>query len=155
MLNNCDYSKMFLYSPGDSIPQVTPLTAGKFAELAARAGFPKGVINIPPGSGTFYKNVHIERELRLCFSLHTFDFQLHLSSRLTPFNRESGKVQKEFLDARQVDFIQGCVVMLTVCWYIFCCLSGALVGQRLSDHPDVRKLGFTGSTEIGKHIMKR
>lgn len=32
---------------------------------------------------------------------------------------------------------------------------GALVGQRLSDHPDVRKLGFTGSTEIGKHIMKR
>uniref|UniRef100_A0A4W5NTF3 10-formyltetrahydrofolate dehydrogenase n=1 Tax=Hucho hucho TaxID=62062 RepID=A0A4W5NTF3_9TELE len=61
--------------------QVTPLTAVKFAELAARAGFPKGVINILPGSGT-------------------------------------------------------------------------LVGQRLSDHPDVRKLGFTGSTEIGKHIMK-
>ncbi|KAA8593616.1 hypothetical protein FQN60_009732 [Etheostoma spectabile] len=30
----------------------------------------------------------------------------------------------------------------------------ALVGQRLSDHPDVRKLAFTGSTEIGKHIMK-
>uniref|UniRef100_A0A667X6F3 10-formyltetrahydrofolate dehydrogenase n=1 Tax=Myripristis murdjan TaxID=586833 RepID=A0A667X6F3_9TELE len=61
--------------------QVTPLTAVKFAELAARAGFPKGVINILPGSGS-------------------------------------------------------------------------LVGQRLSDHPDVRKLGFTGSTEIGKHIMK-
>lgn len=33
--------------------------------------------------------------------------------------------------------------------------SGSLVGQRLSDHPDVRKLGFTGSTEIGKQIMKR
>ncbi|XP_053285653.1 cytosolic 10-formyltetrahydrofolate dehydrogenase isoform X2 [Pleuronectes platessa] len=61
--------------------QVTPLTALKFAELAARAGLPKGVINILPGAG-------------------------------------------------------------------------ALVGQRLSDHPDVRKLGFTGSTEIGKHIMK-
>ncbi|XP_057702930.1 cytosolic 10-formyltetrahydrofolate dehydrogenase [Corythoichthys intestinalis] len=61
--------------------QVTPLTALKFAELAAKAGLPKGVINILPGSG-------------------------------------------------------------------------ALVGQRLSDHPDVRKLGFTGSTEIGKHIMK-
>ncbi|CAL1608832.1 unnamed protein product [Knipowitschia caucasica] len=61
--------------------QVTPLTALKFAELAARAGFPKGVINILPGSG-------------------------------------------------------------------------ALVGQRMSDHPDIRKLGFTGSTEIGKHIMK-
>ncbi|TVK90506.1 Cytosolic 10-formyltetrahydrofolate dehydrogenase [Bagarius yarrelli] len=61
--------------------QVTPLTAVKFAELSARAGFPKGVINILPGSGS-------------------------------------------------------------------------LVGQRLSDHPDVRKLGFTGSTEIGKQIMK-
>ncbi|XP_072307942.1 cytosolic 10-formyltetrahydrofolate dehydrogenase [Eucyclogobius newberryi] len=61
--------------------QVTPLTALKFAELAARAGFPKGVINILPGSG-------------------------------------------------------------------------ALVGQHMSDHPDIRKLGFTGSTEIGKHIMK-
>ncbi|KAJ3602180.1 hypothetical protein NHX12_029939 [Muraenolepis orangiensis] len=61
--------------------QVTPLTAVKFAELAARVGFPKGVINILPGSGS-------------------------------------------------------------------------VVGQRLSDHPDVRKLGFTGSTEIGKHIMK-
>uniref|UniRef100_A0A452UDH0 10-formyltetrahydrofolate dehydrogenase n=1 Tax=Ursus maritimus TaxID=29073 RepID=A0A452UDH0_URSMA len=32
--------------------------------------------------------------------------------------------------------------------------SGSLVGQRLSDHPDVRKIGFTGSTEVGKHIMK-
>lgn len=32
---------------------------------------------------------------------------------------------------------------------------GGMVGQRLSDHPDVRKLGFTGSTPIGKQIMKR
>lgn len=32
-------------------PQVTPLTALKFAELSAEAGFPKGVINILPGSG--------------------------------------------------------------------------------------------------------
>uniref|UniRef100_A0A8C4HCY5 10-formyltetrahydrofolate dehydrogenase n=1 Tax=Dicentrarchus labrax TaxID=13489 RepID=A0A8C4HCY5_DICLA len=31
--------------------QVTPLTALKFAELAARAGLPKGVVNILPGSG--------------------------------------------------------------------------------------------------------
>ncbi|XP_069620316.1 mitochondrial 10-formyltetrahydrofolate dehydrogenase [Ranitomeya imitator] len=61
--------------------QVTPLTALKFAELAAKAGIPKGVINILPGSG-------------------------------------------------------------------------GLVGQRLSEHPDVRKLGFTGSTPIGKQIMK-
>ncbi|CAH2277509.1 mitochondrial 10-formyltetrahydrofolate dehydrogenase [Pelobates cultripes] len=61
--------------------QVTPLTALKFAELAVKAGVPKGVINILPGSG-------------------------------------------------------------------------GLVGQRLSEHPDIRKLGFTGSTPIGKQIMK-
>uniref|UniRef100_A0A8C9V7N1 10-formyltetrahydrofolate dehydrogenase n=1 Tax=Scleropages formosus TaxID=113540 RepID=A0A8C9V7N1_SCLFO len=61
--------------------QVTPLTALKFAELTAKAGFPRGVVNILPGSGSS-------------------------------------------------------------------------VGQRLSDHPDVRKLGFTGSTQIGKQIMK-
>ncbi|XP_035257467.1 mitochondrial 10-formyltetrahydrofolate dehydrogenase [Anguilla anguilla] len=61
--------------------QVTPLTALKFAELTVRAGIPKGVINIMPGSG-------------------------------------------------------------------------GLVGQRMSDHPDIRKLGFTGSTPIGKQIMK-
>lgn len=61
--------------------QVTPLTALKFAELTVKAGIPKGVINIVPGSG-------------------------------------------------------------------------GMVGQRLSDHPDIRKLGFTGSTPIGKQIMK-
>uniref|UniRef100_A0A8C0CXL4 formyltetrahydrofolate dehydrogenase n=1 Tax=Balaenoptera musculus TaxID=9771 RepID=A0A8C0CXL4_BALMU len=61
--------------------QVTPLTALKLAELTLKAGIPKGVINILPGSGS-------------------------------------------------------------------------VVGQRLSDHPDVRKIAFTGSTEVGKHIMK-
>ncbi|XP_059965300.1 cytosolic 10-formyltetrahydrofolate dehydrogenase isoform X1 [Mesoplodon densirostris] len=61
--------------------QVTPLTALKFAELTLKAGIPKGVINILPGSGS-------------------------------------------------------------------------VVGQRLADHPDVRKIAFTGSTEVGKHIMK-
>ncbi|XP_066119503.1 mitochondrial 10-formyltetrahydrofolate dehydrogenase [Saccopteryx bilineata] len=60
---------------------VTPLTALKFAELSAKAGFPKGVINIIPGSG-------------------------------------------------------------------------GVAGQHLSEHPDIRKLGFTGSTPIGKQIMK-
>ncbi|EHH66660.1 hypothetical protein EGM_03694, partial [Macaca fascicularis] len=66
--------------------QVTPLTALKFAELSVKAGFPKGVINIIPGSGK-------------------------------PLN-------------------------------------DSLAGQRLSEHPDIRKLGFTGSTPIGKQIMK-
>ncbi|XP_076447488.1 cytosolic 10-formyltetrahydrofolate dehydrogenase-like isoform X2 [Babylonia areolata] len=61
--------------------QVTPLTALKFAELSVEAGFPPGVINILPGSGS-------------------------------------------------------------------------VVGQAFSEHPDIRKLGFTGSTPIGKTIME-
>jgi len=61
--------------------QVTPLTSLKFAELAVKAGFPPGVINILPGSGR-------------------------------------------------------------------------VVGQRIADHPRVRKLGFTGSTPVGKTIME-
>lgn len=31
--------------------------------------------------------------------------------------------------------------------------TGSEIGQAISDHPRVRKLGFTGSTEIGAHIM--
>jgi formyltetrahydrofolate dehydrogenase len=61
--------------------QVTPLTALKFCELALKAGFPPGVINVIPGSG-------------------------------------------------------------------------AVVGQAIADHPSVRKLGFTGSTPVGKTIME-
>lgn len=60
---------------------VCPLTALKFAELSAKAGFPAGVINIVPGSGT-------------------------------------------------------------------------VVGQAIANHPLIRKLGFTGSTEVGQVIMK-
>lgn len=32
---------------------------------------------------------------------------------------------------------------------------GAVAGQVLSEHPLIRKMGFTGSTEVGKTIMKR
>ncbi|XP_051874090.1 cytosolic 10-formyltetrahydrofolate dehydrogenase [Pristis pectinata] len=32
--------------------------------------------------------------------------------------------------------------------------AGSLIGQRISEHPEVRKLGFTGSTPVGKQIMK-
>lgn len=60
---------------------VTPLTSLKFCELAVKAGFPPGVINVVPGSGS-------------------------------------------------------------VC------------GQAIADHPKIRKLGFTGSTPIGKTIME-
>eukprot|EP00058_Branchiostoma_floridae_P001920 XP_002587408.1 hypothetical protein BRAFLDRAFT_290865 [Branchiostoma floridae] len=72
-------------TPGNTIvlkpAQVTPLTALKFAELAVKAGFPPGVINILPGAGS-------------------------------------------------------------------------QVGQAILDHPDVRKVGFTGSTPVGKDIMR-
>lgn len=32
---------------------------------------------------------------------------------------------------------------------------GEAVGARLADHPDVRKIGFTGSTTVGKEVMRR
>jgi acyl-CoA reductase-like NAD-dependent aldehyde dehydrogenase len=31
---------------------------------------------------------------------------------------------------------------------------GSVVGQRLVEHPEVAKIGFTGSTEIGREVMK-
>ena len=31
---------------------------------------------------------------------------------------------------------------------------GSVVGDALTKHPDIRKLGFTGSTEVGKEIMR-
>ncbi|XP_054016392.1 cytosolic 10-formyltetrahydrofolate dehydrogenase [Hylaeus anthracinus] len=61
--------------------QTSPLTALKFAELTAMAGFPPGVVNIVPGNGS-------------------------------------------------------------------------MTGQALCDHPLIRKLGFTGSTPVGKTIMR-
>jgi acyl-CoA reductase-like NAD-dependent aldehyde dehydrogenase len=30
---------------------------------------------------------------------------------------------------------------------------GSVVGQRLVEHPDVAKIGFTGSTEVGRNVM--
>src|SRR4051794_21414477 len=32
--------------------------------------------------------------------------------------------------------------------------SGSVVGQRLVEHPDVAKIGFTGSTEVGRAVMQ-
>ncbi|PNF24468.1 Cytosolic 10-formyltetrahydrofolate dehydrogenase [Cryptotermes secundus] len=61
--------------------QVSPLTALKFAELSVKAGFPPGVINILPGSGSE-------------------------------------------------------------------------TGSAIASHPDIRKLGFTGSTGVGQVIMR-
>src|SRR3989454_862916 len=33
-------------------------------------------------------------------------------------------------------------------------VAGGVVGQRLVEHPDVAKIGFTGSTEIGRGVMQ-
>lgn len=62
--------------------QVSPLTALKFAELSALAGFPPGVINIITGTGNE-------------------------------------------------------------------------AGQAIVDHLRIRKVGFTGSTPVGAHLMSR
>jgi acyl-CoA reductase-like NAD-dependent aldehyde dehydrogenase len=32
--------------------------------------------------------------------------------------------------------------------------NGTVAGQRMLDHPDIAKIGFTGSTAVGKHIMR-
>ena len=32
--------------------------------------------------------------------------------------------------------------------------SGSVVGQRLVEHPEVAKIGFTGSTEVGQRVMR-
>jgi betaine-aldehyde dehydrogenase len=32
---------------------------------------------------------------------------------------------------------------------------GSVVGNRLVEHPDVAKIGFTGSTEVGREVMQR
>ena len=32
-------------------------------------------------------------------------------------------------------------------------ITGRVCGQAIIDHPDVRKVGFTGSTPVGKQIM--
>src|SRR5207244_4250920 len=31
---------------------------------------------------------------------------------------------------------------------------GSIVGRRLVEHPDVAKIGFTGSTEVGRSVME-
>jgi len=32
---------------------------------------------------------------------------------------------------------------------------GSVAGERLLEHPDVAKIGFTGSTEVGRHVMEK
>ena len=50
---------------------------------------------------------------------------------------------------------KGTLYLVVVYVHKLLILQGSVVGQALCDHMDVRKIGFTGSTEIGKGIMKR
>lgn len=85
--------------------EVCPLTALKFAELAARAGIPPGVINIVTGKGS-----------------HSFCSKANFHLAPSYFG-----------------------ILFSV---------GSVIGQALAEHPVVRKLGFTGSTETGKIVMR-
>jgi len=60
------------------------------------------------------------------------------------------------------DYVTTTVVVVFVVLYssceVFCVcfpLSGSVIGEALSSHPLVRKVGFTGSTPVGKTIMQR
>ena len=50
-----------------------------------------------------------------------------------------------------------CCISYTVFIFPFdcICVSGSVVGNRICNHPDIRKVGFTGSTPVGKAIMER
>jgi acyl-CoA reductase-like NAD-dependent aldehyde dehydrogenase len=48
--------------------------------------------------------------------------------------------------AREADIPDGVINVLVG--------KGSIVGQRLVEHPDVAKIGFTGSTEVGRGVMK-
>jgi len=39
--------------------------------------------------------------------------------------------------------------------FLFGLFVGSVIGEALSSHPLVRKVGFTGSTPVGKTIMQR
>ena len=48
--------------------------------------------------------------------------------------------------AREADIPEGVLTVLAG--------KGSVVGRRLIEHPDVAKIGFTGSTEVGREVMK-
>lgn len=50
--------------------------------------------------------------------------------------------------------IYGTCFTFLITQYTCICDAGSVCGQAIADHKDVRKLGFTGSTEIGQVIMK-
>ena len=43
---------------------------------------------------------------------------------------------------------------MSLVFFFYLIATGSVCGQAIADHPKVRKLGFTGSTEIGVTIMK-
>ena len=46
-----------------------------------------------------------------------------------------------------------CIMLQLGTRYMNVYITGRVCGQAIIDHPDVRKVGFTGSTPVGKQIM--
>eukprot|EP00112_Aurelia_sp_Birch-Aquarium-sp1_P001622 Seg1176.1 transcript_id=Seg1176.1/GoldUCD/mRNA.D3Y31 product="Cytosolic 10-formyltetrahydrofolate dehydrogenase" protein_id=Seg1176.1/GoldUCD/D3Y31 len=164
--------------------QVTPMTALKFAELAAKAGFPKGVINIVPGSGSVvgqricdHPDIRkvgftgstpigagimkrfIKEPIGVCGLIVPWNYPLMmLAWKMAPLLAAGNCVvlkpaqvtpmtALKFAElAAKAGFPKGVINIVPG--------SGSVVGQRICDHPDIRKVGFTGSTPIGAGIMK-
>src|SRR5205807_1325443 len=63
---------------------------------------------------------------------------------------ESGNVGKPITGAR------GEVAMVADVFHFYAGAvgKGSVVGRRLVEHPDVAKIGFTGSTEVGRGVMQ-
>lgn len=59
------------------------------------------------------------------------------------------------IPAGVINIVTGTVAYLWFTMIIDYLGSGGEIGEALTAHPDVRKIGFTGSTEIGAHVMAR
>ena len=66
------------------------------------------------------------------------------------FYEQTLQTEKTLLHTLLVKWEMELVVEMLCLFYL-----GSIVGNGICTHPDVRKLGFTGSTETGKSIMER
>ena len=127
--------------------ELTPMTAIRLAELALVAGIPKGVLNVVVGPG------------RVVGLIVPWNFPLNISSwKLGPALACGNTVVLKPAEltplsalrlaelALEAGIPEGVLNVVTG--------KGSVVGQRLIEHPDVAKIGFTGSTEVGQQVMR-
>ena len=112
----------------------------KFAELVVKAGFPPGVINVLPGKGNVRK-----AQITLCCVAIGSCAVASSGTLLAPVVAEVTNHSKGGAPHWGVGYFLNILTLL---------LAGSIVGQGLTDHMDVRKVGFTGSTGVGQTIMK-